>query len=114
MKLILKCKNDLSKLISVKSAKERNRLINKVNICVIKAIAEIAHNCLLGNVPLSNCNYKKLKKYKSLIRKIANRKISLSKKRKIIKIQKGGIIWNILIPAALSLLSSVIEKKFIK
>ena len=112
MKLILKCEKELLQLKKLKSAKEKNKLINKVNNCVIKAIAEISHNCLIGNVPLSSCNYKKLRKYKNILRKIANKKLSLESKRKIIK-QKGGFL-NILIPSVLALLSTVIEKKLLK
>ena len=112
MKLILKCQNELVQLSKLKSRKEKNKLIKKVNNCVIKAIAELSHNCLIGNVPLSSCNYKKLGKYKNTLRKLSDKKISLNSKRKIIK-QKGGFL-NILIPSVLALLSTVIEKKLLK
>jgi hypothetical protein len=112
MKLILKCQKELDKLNKTKSSKEKKLLISKVNDCVIKSIAEISHNCLIGNVPLSSCSYKKLKKYKEVLRKVADKKISIKKKRTVIN-QRGGFL-NILIPAALALLTSVIEKKLNK
>ena len=106
MRLINQCKEDLIKLSKVKSVKERNKLIKDIKNCVIDAISEISSNCLLGNIPLTNCNYKKLQKYKNTLRALSTKNISRIKKRKLIQ-QKGGFL-NILLPPVLTLLATAI------
>lgn len=112
MDLILKCKSELKNLSKANTIKKRKLILKSFDNCVITAIAEISSNCLSGNVPLSTCNYKKLRKYKTILRQLAKKNISISKKKNII-IQKGGFL-NILIPAAISLLTTVIERQFKK
>ena len=112
MDLIFKCKNEIYNIGKTKTKRERSNLLKNFDNCVITAIAEISKNCLLGNIPLSKCNYNKIKKYKNDIRKIASKRTTLKKRRNLI-VQKGGFL-NILIPTVLSLLANVIEKRLSK
>lgn len=87
--------------------KLRKKLLQKIGNKCIKAICECCLNTLRGNVPLTNEQKKSLSRHKTTLRKLENRKVSLAKKRKLI-VQKGGFL-NILIPAALSVLTGLIN-----
>ena len=105
----------MDKITKTKNSKLRNKYLKEANNCVIDAISEIAKNCLIGNVPLKTCDFKKLRKYQKLLRKLS-KKSPVVKRRNLI-IQRGGFI-SFLIPPALSLIASVvgelIEKKIKK
>jgi hypothetical protein len=94
----------------LKSKKQRDKLIKKLKTSEINSISEISKNCLLGNIPLKDCEFNKLKKFSKFLRLLAKKNISQKKKRRIL-IQKGGFL-NILIPPVLSLLSNFLIKKF--
>ena len=95
------------KLIQNCPASLRKHLLKKLPLRSVKGICECSLNVLNGNLPISSQQKKKLRKYKVTLRKIANRKESLPKKKKII-IQEGGFL-NILIPAAISAISTLIH-----
>ena len=85
----------------------RKDLLKKLPSHSVKAICECTLNVLKGNVPLSTYQKKSLRKYKATLRKIGTKKGSLFHKKKLI-IQSGGFL-NILIPAALSVLTGLIH-----
>ena len=58
---------------------------------LIQCVSECCHNVLKGNVPLSSAHLKKLKPKRQLLRKLADKKVPLPTKRKIIN-QKGGFL----------------------
>ena len=71
---------------------------------VIKLFCECAKNTLNGNVKLSPGQFKKLKRYKTQLRHLADKKIGQKKKKKVL--QKGGFLGALLgavIPALISL-----------
>lgn len=80
--------------------KLRKELLKKVPASCIKAICECSFNTLKGHVPLTKHQKGKLSPYKRTLRQLANKRLTLGTKRKLV-IQKGGFL-NILIPAALS------------
>jgi len=112
MKRLIKCKTELIKLNKAKSIKHRNILIDKSKKFVIDAISEISLNCLKGNIPLSQCQYKNLKQYRNILKVLSRKNVNLKKKKKIIA-QNGGF-WTYLIPPALSLLSSLASQTISK
>lgn len=85
----------------------RKQVLKKLPNRSVKAICECTHNVLKGNIPLSPYQKKSLKKYKNSLRKIGTKKGTLFSKKKLI-IQQGGFL-NILIPAALSVLTGLIN-----
>ena len=95
------------KLIQNCPAGLQKHLIKKLPLRCIKCICECSLNVLNGNIPISTQQKKRLGKYKTTLRKIANKKGSLSNKKKLI-IQRGGFL-NILIPAAISAISALIH-----
>ena len=102
------CLPELQRLAVEKNTKERKLYLKEAKDCVIDAISEIALNCLKGNIPLKNCDFKKLKKYQSIVRELS--KISPNNRRRNILIQKGGALFPLLIPPALSLIASIVGK----
>ena len=65
------------------------KILKNANNTVIKAIAELALNCLNGVLPLNSAAKKKMQRYKSGMRKIAS-KSSIADKRRVI--QRGGFL----------------------
>jgi hypothetical protein len=107
MDLIFKCKKDLQQIRKCKTIRERRKFIRNSKKCFIDAISEISKNCLIGNLPLNKCQFKYLKNYRTVLRKLSKK--SPTKKRRNIIIQKGGFL-NILIPTALYLLKKTFEE----
>lgn len=85
----------------------RKSLLKRLPSSCIKAICECTLNVLHGNVPLTKQQKNCLRKHKCTLRQIGNKKGSLFTKKKLI-IQKGGFL-NILIPAALTAISTLIN-----
>ena len=112
---VLKCSKKLNTISKIKNIKKRTKIIREAEDCVIDAISEIAKNCLNGNIPLKTCDFEKLSKYHLILKRLSRK--SKAGQRKNLIIQTGGFI-NLLIPAALALISSVvgdiIKKKVIK
>jgi hypothetical protein len=105
---VIQCLPDVSVIAKANGKNERLKLVNKAKRCVINAISEIAHNCLKGNIPLTECKKKKLKRYQKTLRLLAKPKsITLTKKRELIG-QRGGFL-NLLLPSLVGLLSTAIS-----
>lgn len=85
----------------------RKNLLKRLPSSGIKAICECILNVLKGNVLLSKQQKKCLSKHKNTLRQIANKRGSLFTKKKLI-LQKGGFL-NVLIPAALTAITSLIN-----
>jgi hypothetical protein len=94
-------------LLNTCPQKLRKDLLKRVPSSCIKAICECSLNALKGNITLSTHRKNSLRKHKSVLRQLVDKKKPLFKKRKLI-IQKGGFL-NILIPAALTALTSLIH-----
>lgn len=85
----------------------RKHFLKKLPNRTVKTICECTLNLLKGNIPLSPAKKRTLAKYKTTLRKIGTQKGSLFTKKKLI-VQHGGFL-NILIPAALTVLTSLIN-----
>ena len=76
---------------------------------LVTAISEIVLNLIKGVIKLTAHQKKRLSPYKKELLALAKKKVSLGKKRKIL-VQKGGsAAISILVPLALSLLSSKLK-----
>jgi len=87
--------------------KSRKDLLKRLPTSCVKAICECILNVLKGNVPLTKHQKRGLQKHKSTLRRLSVKKDPLYIKRKLI-VQKGGFL-NILIPAALSAVTGLIN-----
>lgn len=82
--------------------KYRKALLKSCDEKEIKCICECIHNVLQGKVPIEEKHKKKLKKYKSVLRKLVRK--GVNKVRKNIIIQKGGAFLPIILGSILSAL----------
>ena len=73
----------------------RKAIIANCNQETLKGICECVLKVLPGNIPLRACRKRKLRTYKNILRKVADKGVSLSAKRKII-IQRGGFLLPLL------------------
>lgn len=105
--LLVKCEKELRNFSKL-SKTEQVRTIKNCKKCLIKAISEIVRNCLLGNIPLEDCQKDQLKPYKKLLKIIGRKYISLERKRK--PIQRGSGIISFLIPIALASAKLFLDK----
>lgn len=105
---VIECADYLKLISTAKNEKIRKNLIKEAEDCVVNAISEIALNCLKGNIPLKNCDFKKLNKYKQVLRKISKRNSVLSRKKTIL--QSGGQLMGVLIPTAIALIEEVVRR----
>jgi hypothetical protein len=100
-------KSNYSALELLKNAKPKLRkaIISNCDPNLLKCISECALNVLHGNVNLSGCSIRKLRKHKSQLRKVADKRVSHAKKKKLIG-QRGGFLLPLLsavLPALASL-----------
>ena len=80
----------------------QKNILDKASPELIRCICDCAHNVLQGNVTLS-CHYKKkLSQHKTELRMLADRKVVLKKKKRLV--QTGGLF-----PLLLSALAPVIS-----
>lgn len=91
-------------ILSSASPSQRKAILKTASDDQIKSLCEICQNFLLGNIP--NVCVKKLKSHKNLIRKLANKNVSIPKKRKIFSNQTGGFL-PLILKGVLSLLSEI-------
>jgi len=105
-KFFAKCNLDyLSVLGKTKSKKKRDLLIDIATNDQVKAIEECINNILDGNVKLSKLEIDQLKKYKCLLRKHRNTKLTIKERKHLLK-QRGGFL-NVLLPIASGILGSI-------
>lgn len=101
----------LSKLNTIAHAKPkiRKQILEKANLALIKSIVECIENVLKGNISLNKQCKEKLKKYKSILRKIFNAEKKLSTKKKIIVQNGGGFL-----PALLAPVITVLADRYLR
>lgn len=91
---------DLLKSILKLKPKYREALLKSCGEEEINCICECIFNVLKGKIPLEDKEKSKLKKHKTLLRKLISKGPSKSKKRIIV--QKGGAFLPIILGAVLS------------
>jgi hypothetical protein len=102
----------LQQLRKAKRKPERNAILKHSNKEVIICICEVIDNILRGNVPITTTQKKKLLRYKSELRRMANKQVGIAGKKKIL-LQKGGFLPVVLAPIlgiAASLLGEALRK----
>lgn len=104
-----KCINKLLVISKVKNLSLRKKLLKDISCDekVFAALQEIALNTVHSNVPLETPVKKKLRKYKKDILKLT-KKVKSKRKQKSLVVQSGGFL-PFLIPAVLSVLTSVLS-----
>ena len=97
----------LSQLKRIRRLKDndRKKFLDTCDKDIIHCICECAKNLLKGHIPLKTSHLKSLARHKRLLRKLAVKKTSLIKRRKIL--QTGGF-FHMLMPALLNGLSGLV------
>lgn len=88
--------------------KSKTALLRKCPNSLIKSVCECALNLLKGNVPITPSQKKRLAPHKRTLRRLGDQKVPLFKKRRLL-VQKGDGFLSVLIPAAVSVLTSLIH-----
>ncbi len=91
------------------SANRRKALIKQATRDELATIFEICFNILRGNLPLNSYMKKKLKRERNTLRTLADKKVSLQRKKKVAN-QKGGLLGTVA-SIALPLIASLLLKK---
>lgn len=78
-------------LRKVKKAKNRKAIVRDLNSSDLKALCEFCTNLLHGNIPIDEKSKNKLKRYRGLIKNLADKRIAARNKRVVIN-QKGGFL----------------------
>ena len=101
-------KSNFHKLRTLKDAqpKLRKAIITNCDKDLVNSVSECALNLLHGNVKLSDCTRRKLRKYRRQLRTVVDRRVPLAHKKKVI-IQRGGFLVSLL-TAVLPTLASLI------
>ena len=84
----------------IHNAKLRKAILEYADAELISALCECAHNIVSGTVRLTLQQKVRLRRYRTDLHSIVNKKTSVARKRRIIQ-QKGGFL-----PALLALLAS--------
>lgn len=84
----------LKALVKAKPA-IRQSILRTANNDLIAAIAEIALNILKGKIPLKERQKNILKKWRTCIKKLSDKKYPISRKRRLVS-QSGGFIGPLL------------------
>jgi hypothetical protein len=95
-------------LLKTAKPKLRKAIISNGNSDLIKSIAECILNVLYGNVTLTECGKRKLRKHKTVLRTLADMRVPLTRKKKII-VQRGEFLLPLL-GALLSALATLLFK----
>jgi hypothetical protein len=80
---------------------------------LILSLSEICANLLVGNIKLSPTERTRLRRYRTLLRTLANRKVSSDTKRSVLMQKGNGFFAPLLIPA-LTTIASLIGEHLIR
>ena len=106
--MMKRVKENYHTLQVLKNAKPKLRkaIISAGSKELIDSINECDLNVLVGNVPLFTCLRRKLQKYKLALRRLADKRVRHSAKKRLL-IQKGGFLLPLL-TSILPIIASVI------
>ena len=97
-----------SEVLKTANPKLRKAILANCKSELLKTLSECSLNLLLGNVKLTQCQKRKLRKHRVLLRKLADRHVSLSAKKKSV-VQRGGFFLPRLV-AVMPTIASLIFK----
>ena len=96
-------------VLKTATPKLRKAIVSNCDRELVHSICECVLNVLNGNVRLSDCVARKPRKYKVVLRKVADRRVPLSGKKKLI-VQRGWFLLPLL-GAVLPAIASLIFKQ---
>jgi hypothetical protein len=97
------------KVLAASPPAVRKQILKTADDSLIKLLIECCYNTLYGDLKLTPANIKKLRKYKTTIRKIAQPAKNLKKKKKEL-VQSGSGFLTVLLPSIISGLVTLLKK----
>ena len=85
-------------LMTTTSTTQRKALLDTITNEQLKALTEVTHNLLQGNITITETQKRSLRKHKTFLRTLGNIKVSFREKREAL-CQKGAVV-NLLLKAA--------------
>ena len=98
---------DFLRVLSKCNSKQRKAILETADNKLLKALCECVLNVLQATVPISPIQKRKLARHKNTLHPLADRGISLSRKKQLI-LQQGGNFLQVLLPPVLSVLASLL------
>ena len=95
-----------------KNTKLRKAILEFADADLISALCECAHNILRETVRLTPREKVRLRKYKDKLRLIANRRLSISRRRREIQQHGGGFLPALLAPLATTVFLPLLRQLF--
>ena len=102
----------LQMLNRTNNTKLRKAILEYADADLISALCECAHNILRGTVRLTPREKVRLRKYKDKLRLIANRRLSISRRRREIQQHGGGFLPALLAPLATTVFLPLLRQLF--
>ena len=99
----------LQLLNKTKNAKLRKAILEHADPELIHALCECAHNILRGNVQMTSREKARLRKYKTKLRLIARKNLSMTQKRRKLQ-QTGGFLPALLAPLAATVIVPLLRQ----
>lgn len=84
----------LQDVLTQANHKQRQAQLQAANADQINALSELSLNLLKKHVPVTPATVKKLHPHCHALRTLANRRVSLKKRRALMMRQKGGGLWS--------------------
>lgn len=78
-------------LMNTASDAQRKALLDTITNDQLKALTEVTHNLLQGNIPMAQVHKRKLQQHKAFLQILGDIKVPLAKKREAI-CRKGAIV----------------------
>ena len=82
----------LQLLLESESSKQKKALLDTITRGQIIALSEIAHNLIQGTIPISTQTLNRLRKHRSLIELLGDKKTSVYTKKQAIRRRPSGIL----------------------
>ena len=93
MSLFVRQQPFLQSLLREANAKRRNVVLDLANKDQINAVSEMVLNLLKRNIPTGSGTYRKLNRYKNVLRDLRVRHKSVKRRREQLKSQTGRGFW---------------------
>ena len=84
----------LQSLLNTAQHNVRREMLQYANKDQINALSEVVLNALQHNIPLKPDAVARLRKHKRVLRKLADRHINFTTRKKVLSSQRGGAFWN--------------------
>ena len=99
------------KLLKTLSPHQKSNLYSLLPNELINTFSEICSNFLNQRIPINKTKLRKLAKNRDIIHSLSLKKTSLKKKRKLLKTRKGGGVFSVLIPLAITAITSLLSSR---